>query len=100
MGLPLVAALLGGTPEQGPERYASASPAALAPLGVSQSLVHGTADDIVPFELSQRYAACAAERGDHLVNLVTLEGAGHFEFIDPASTAWPVVPYEVRRLLA
>ena len=41
-------ALLGGEPDDVPERYAVASPAALLPLGVPQLLVHGARDDLVP----------------------------------------------------
>ena len=60
----------------------SASPAEALPLGVRQVLVHGTKDDVVPYRLSERYAAAAREAGDD-ARLVRLEGAGHFEPIDP-----------------
>lgn len=36
----------------------------------------------------QAYAATAAARGDPTESLV-LEGAGHFEVIDPTSAVWP-----------
>jgi len=39
----VVEELLGGRPEQVPERYAAASPQELLPLGVPQILVHGSA---------------------------------------------------------
>jgi acetyl esterase/lipase len=61
---------------------ANASPLAALPLGVRQMLVHGTRDAVVPFRLSERYVAVAAEKGDD-ATLVRLEGAGHFEPIDP-----------------
>jgi acetyl esterase/lipase len=79
--------LLGGDPEQRPEAYRLASPAALLPLGVPQVLVHGTADDSVPFELSERYAAAATRRGD-ACELVALDGVDHFALIEPATAAW------------
>ena len=44
-------------PTRDPDRYAAASPAALAPLGVDQLLVHGTADDVVPVTQSRIHAA-------------------------------------------
>ena len=44
-----VVELLGATPQEAPERYAAASPAALLPLGVPQVLIHGTAVDNVYF---------------------------------------------------
>ena len=50
-----VAGLLGSF-EDVPDRYAAASPAALAPIGVAQLLVHGSADDIVPVSQSRDYA--------------------------------------------
>ena len=49
-----------------------------------QILVHGTADDVVPFEQSERYAEAAGGEAE----LVPLEGAGHFEPIDPLSPEW------------
>jgi acetyl esterase/lipase len=82
--------LLGGAPREVPERYASSSPLALLPLGVPQTLLHGTADDSVPYELSQRYAAEAKRLGDD-VTLLTLPGTGHFEVIAPTSAEWPTV---------
>jgi acetyl esterase/lipase len=89
---------LGGTPRQVPERYASASPIELLPLGVPQALVHGTEDDSVPFEISTRYHAAALAAGDP-VDLVALPGAGHFEVIDPRSQEWPAVVGAVRSVL-
>ena len=73
---------LGGSPETVPERYAATSPAALLPLGVPQLLVHGTADDSVPFELSEGYVEAARAAGDE-ATLLALPGTGHFEVIDP-----------------
>jgi dipeptidyl aminopeptidase/acylaminoacyl peptidase len=88
--------LLGGMPDDVPERYAVASPAALVPLGVPTLLVHGDADDRVPVEQSRRYAARARAAGDD-VELVELPGVGHREVIEPAGAAWRAVE---RRLTA
>jgi acetyl esterase/lipase len=85
-----VGELLGGDPQQAAEAYALASPIELLPLGVPQMLLHGDADDVVPYELSQRYHAAARAAGDDCT-LVTLPATGHFELIDPRSTAWPHV---------
>jgi acetyl esterase/lipase len=84
------AELLGGSPSQVPERYQLGSPAALAPIGVRQVLVHGTEDDTVPVSFSIDYHARAAALGDD-VRLVTLPGAGHFEVINPLAREWPQV---------
>ena len=60
----------------------AASPLQALPLGVRQVLVHGTNDDVVPYRLSEAYVAAARETGDD-ATLVRLDGAGHFEPIDP-----------------
>jgi acetyl esterase/lipase len=90
-----VARFLGGMPGDVPDRYAAASPRELLPLGVRQILLHGDADPDVPFEQSAAYAEAAADEAE----LVALEGAGHFEPIDPASSHWPRVLASVQALL-
>ena len=82
--------LLGGGPAEQPARYAAADPARLIPLGVPVRIVHGTADDRVPFAMSQSFAARDRAAGDP-VQLDVLAGGGHFDVIDPLSAAWPVV---------
>jgi acetyl esterase/lipase len=94
----VVADLLGGSPQDLPDRYRSASPIELVPLGVAQRLLHGTNDDIVPLEISRRYVAAAKKSGDDST-LIEVAGAGHFELIDPRSSAWPVVKEAVLELV-
>ena len=48
---------LGATPAEAPDRYTACSPIELLPLPVPQLLVHGTRDETVPIELSERFAA-------------------------------------------
>jgi acetyl esterase/lipase len=74
--------LIGGMPDEVPERYAVADPAGLPPPPVPVTLVHGTDDDTVPLAMSQLFAAG---------RLVEIPGAGHFDLIDPLSPAWPQV---------
>ena len=74
----IVAKFLGGTPDQVPSRYAAASPIELLPISVPQRLFHGTLDDMVPFEISQRFAKASRN-----ARLIPFKGAGHFELIDP-----------------
>ncbi len=90
--------LLGGEPQAVPERYATASPAALLPLGVPQVLVHGTRDNNVPFDVSQFYARKALEAGDD-VTLIELPGADHFVVIDPTSESWTITLKEIQKLV-
>jgi len=79
-----------------PEHFADGSPLELLPLGVPQLVIHGTEDESVPYEMSQRYVEAAAGEAE----LVTLEGCGHFEPIDPLSSEWPQVRSAIERFLA
>jgi acetyl esterase/lipase len=81
--------LLGGSPEEVPERYAAASPAARVPLGIPQLLVHGRADDIVPPAMSRAYRDRAVDACDE-VELVETDEA-HMECLDPASESWAAI---------
>jgi pimeloyl-ACP methyl ester carboxylesterase len=89
--------LLGGPPLP-EERLPLGSPAALLPLGVDQRLVCGSRDRIVPPELSDAYAEAARRAGDS-VSVARVEGAGHFELVDPASAAWPTVLEAIREIV-
>ena len=82
----VVRELLGGTPEQIPQRYDAASPRELLPISVPQRLLHGTADNVVPFDMSQRFAKASGN-----AKLIPLPGAGHFDLMDPQSHVWPTV---------
>jgi acetyl esterase/lipase len=74
--------LLGGGPDDVPGRYAVADPASLTPPSVPVTIVHGTADDRVPVGMS---------RATGIGHLIELNGAGHFDLIDPHSRYWPRV---------
>ncbi len=78
--------LLGGTPEQIPQRYDAASPRELLPISVPQRLLHGTADTVVPFDMSQRFAKASGNS-----KLIPLPGASHVDLIDPQSRVWATV---------
>jgi acetyl esterase/lipase len=91
--------LLGGAPAAQPERVGAASPVRLLPLGVPQRLVCGGVDRIVPLEQARGYETAAREKGDD-VTVTVVEDAGHFELVNPASTAWPAVRDAVAALLA
>ena len=75
--------LLGGGPAKRSAVYEHASPGARLPLGVPQLLVHGTADDSVPVDLTKDYWEAASRAGD-ACRLVKLTGVDHFQLIDPA----------------
>lgn len=93
-----VLGLMGSPPDAAPERYVTASPVEMLPLHVLQILLHGTRDEDVPYEISERYYQAALSKGDP-VKLVSLPGAGHFGLIDPRSRQWPAVLRAVRESL-
>jgi acetyl esterase/lipase len=82
LGAGAVRLLMGGGPDDVPERYAVADPAALPAPAIPVTLVHGVDDDTVPLRMSQVFSAG---------RLVEIPGAGHFDLIDPQSAAWPRV---------
>ncbi|HSD78296.1 MAG TPA: alpha/beta fold hydrolase [Solirubrobacteraceae bacterium] len=86
----LLRALLGGGPDDVPDRYAAASPLGLLPLGVPQLLVHGGADAAVPAAMSRRYVESARAKGDR-ATLVVCPGGDHNAHLDPRSRAWATV---------
>ncbi|GAA3222164.1 alpha/beta hydrolase [Actinocorallia longicatena] len=88
-------ALMGGGPEEWPQRWAQADPAVLVPVGVPTVQVFGAADEIVPPEVGHAFAAHAAGSGT-AAPVVEVPGSGHYGLIDPLSSAWP----EVLRALA
>ncbi len=94
-----VAELLGGGPAEVPEHYALADPAALLPLHISQVLVHATADDRVPLEVSQTYTRKATRSGD-TPTLIELPNANHFVLINPNTDEWNRTFEEVQKLLS
>ncbi len=85
-------------PADGEERFRVASPSALLPLGVPQSVIHGDADPAVPLDHSRAYVAAATAAGDE-VTLLELPGVGHFGTIDHRSKAWVTARAELERLL-
>jgi acetyl esterase/lipase len=82
--------LLGGTPEEVPHRYATASPRRRLPIGVPLLLVHGERDDDVPVHVSREFAAAAREAGDDC-ELVVIDDEGHYEHLEPGSKCWAAV---------
>jgi acetyl esterase/lipase len=79
--------LMGGTPEQHSERWASADPMRRLPLGVPVRLIHTPDDATVPVKRSRRYYEAARAAGDP-VELVEPPAGGHRIHLDPRSDAW------------
>lgn len=93
----VVAELLGGTPDQVPERYRQASPVNLLPLGIPQVLVWGDKDALRPIEAGEDYVGAAKASGD-AVDLVRMRGLGHFEIASPFAPEWRVVRNSIKAL--
>ena len=87
-----VRALMGGSPDEFPDRYALADPIALVPVPMPVLLVHGTEDRTVSVRRSRNYAAAGRAAGGQ-VELVELAGEDgrHRSHIDPDGAAWAVV---------
>jgi acetyl esterase/lipase len=94
-----VVEFLGGKPNEVPDHYHEADPMQLKISQATQWLIHGSADDVVPPDFSRKYVEQKKKRGEN-VHLLEIENAGHFELIDPRSTAWKQVEKTVFGLLS
>lgn len=80
--------LVGGDPDEVPERWELADPMRGVGHGQPVLLVHGLDDADVPVGFSRRYRDAASEAGDP-VELVTL-ATDHMSLIDPATPSWAI----------
>jgi len=85
-----VSGLLGGEPEDVVDRVHRASPIAMVPFGVTQALVIGEHDPIVPKSQADSFAEAARQMGDP-VAMTTILGAGHFELVDPSHGGFEII---------
>jgi acetyl esterase/lipase len=90
--------LLGGGPDEVPDRYAVADPIGAAPLPTPVLCVHARADDNVPFAQSEAYVAAATRTGGRAV-LREVPG-DHFTLIEPTDPSWALVRGALPALLA
>jgi acetyl esterase/lipase len=81
--------LMGGMPDDVPDRYAVADPMDHLPLHAPVVCVHSRIDDSVPFSQSESYVAAARAAGAE-ADLVEVAG-DHMSHRDPASPAWAAV---------
>jgi acetyl esterase/lipase len=89
-----VSGLLGGDPADVADRLQRASPIAMVPFGITQTLVIGELDTIVPVSQAHAFAEAARQMGDS-VAVVELDGAGHFELVDPTNPAFETIRQSV-----
>ena len=88
-----VVKLLGGTPDEVPERYHEADPIARAPLDVPVVCVHSRTDERVPFTQSEVYAAKSS------AELIEVPG-DHLAHVQPGTQAWAAVLDVLPKLLS
>jgi acetyl esterase/lipase len=81
--------LLGGSPEEVPERYDAVDPMQSVPLPMPVLLVHGAEDATVPVRRSRDYAAAARAAGGQ-VELIEPPATPHRAFLDPRSDGWRI----------
>ncbi len=93
----VIGKLMGGSPKDFPHRYRDAMPSRWVPLGVPQTLVIGKLDSSWGW-VGKSYKKLAEKAGDDDIELLLPGKAGHFEVIDPESTAWPIVLSAVRKM--
>ncbi len=89
--------LLGGMPDEVPDRYLVADPIGQVPLSVPVLCVHSRPDDTVPIAQSEAYVAAARGAGAD-VELVEV-GGDHMAHRDPTSMAWAAVIDALPRLM-
>lgn len=93
----VVAALMGGTPKDNPQRYMEYSPLQLIDHSREHVVIHGADDADVPVNWSRCYVAAAKmERtGLDLVTYIEVPDAGHMDFLDPSSQAFRAFVHEM-----
>jgi acetyl esterase/lipase len=85
LGAGAVDILLGGRPDDVPDRYRAADPEGLVPDPLGRRiLIHGDADVDVPLSQSEHYLAHLRDAGVD-ASLITRPGEEHYEILDPAS---------------
>jgi acetyl esterase/lipase len=88
----VVGVLMGGAPDERPERYAVADPIEHVPLDVPVLLVHGTDDTTVSVRRSRNYARASLARGG-VVELIEIPGhaGAHRGHLDPRGPSWAAI---------
>ena len=90
--------LMGGLPNEVPERYAQGSPAELAPVACKQVFIQGRQDETVPHDYVESYVNQAAARGEP-AKLISLDNTGHFEIVVASTPQWLLVETAIQEML-
>ncbi len=102
-----VVQFLRGTPGEVPDHYREADPMRLPIPFARQWLIQGSADDVIPPDFSRDYVATKTKHTDKEkgkekedAHLLEIPEAGHFDLIDPRTSAWKQVEESILQLLA
>lgn len=91
-------ALFGVSAAERPDLYMAASPMHLLPAGVPQLVVHGRADEDVPFEMTSDYVE-TAKFLDEDITFLDPKKVNHFDVIDPAHVIWRKIDKWINNLV-
>lgn len=83
--------VVGGAPQDHPERYQAVSPVDNLPLGSRVELIHARADRIVPLQQSEDFAARFAAAGGQVALHPLDEPSGHFDVVLTYGAAWALL---------
>ncbi|MBW3620844.1 MAG: alpha/beta hydrolase [Actinobacteria bacterium] len=89
LGAGAVRDLLGGGPDEVPDRYAVADPTRHLPLAAPWVGVHAERDDSVPLDMTTGFAELLREAGGDVT--VEIVAGDHMSVIDPSRESWEVV---------
>lgn len=96
-----VVEFLHGTPSEVADHYREADPMRLSIPRARQWLIHGSADDTVPSAFSRDYVSSKHRNSPKEdVHLLEIDGADHYDLINPGSAAWKQVEGVVLQLSA
>jgi dipeptidyl aminopeptidase/acylaminoacyl peptidase len=90
--------LLGGGPDEVPERYAATDPIGLVPLAAPVLCLHSRVDDEVPYAQSTAYVDAATAAGADARLIETF--GDHYTLIDPSTPDWTVAVEALPELLS
>jgi acetyl esterase/lipase len=97
-GGPVITDFVGGTPAEFPSRYREGSASGLLPIGTKQEIFVASTLGEKWITLFKQYVTAAEKAGDP-VRLLTMDGAGHFDGINPNAPASQAVMASVQSLV-
>ena len=97
-GGPVITQFVGGTPAEFPSRYREGSASGLLPIGTKQEIFVASTLGEKWTTLFKQYVTAAEKAGDP-VRLLTMDGAGHFDGINPKAPASQAVMASVQSLV-